>query len=99
MESRLKTPIVRDKDHLARVRAMRCLLCGATPCDPAHVRDGLGGGMGMKPSDDLVVPLCHPHHAEQHRVGEVPFWLRAVQVQPLLLMKFIKHYAKGLHGE
>lgn len=29
--------------------------------------------MGRKPGDCWVVPLCHPHHLEQHQIGEASF--------------------------
>jgi hypothetical protein len=37
------------------------------------VRDGTGGGMGLKPSDRWCISLCRDCHARQHRLGEAPF--------------------------
>ena len=34
-------------------------------------------GMGLKASDDWMVPLCTPHHSALHAVGERCFWRRA----------------------
>lgn len=48
--------------------------CGASPCDPAHIRIYGMSGVGMKPDDSRVVPLCHKHHMEQHMKGERTFW-------------------------
>lgn len=31
------------------------------------------GGMGIKPPDNSVVPLCHQCHMTQHK-GELSFW-------------------------
>lgn len=66
-------------EHLADIRKLRCLVCGPDcrgPVVPHHVRDGTDGGMGMKPSDRFVVPLCdgihgvvEGHHQEGHRIG------------------------------
>jgi hypothetical protein len=42
--------------------------------EAAHVRMGTDGGMGMKPSDCYVVPLCSACHAYQHKIGERKFW-------------------------
>lgn len=39
----------------------------------AHIRKGSGAGMGQKPSDDKIIPLCFGHHAEQHQIGELSF--------------------------
>lgn len=51
----------------------KCLVCGGTETTVgAHIRAGYFG-IG-KPSDDLTLPLCFTHHAEQHKVGEKPFW-------------------------
>jgi hypothetical protein len=92
-----KNPPVRDPKHLAKVREMSCVVCGATPCDPAHIRHGLGGGMGMKPGDDLVLPLCHAHHMEQHRIGELRFWDMALSKDDRLMMNCVKALAKYLY--
>ena len=60
-------------------------MCGssANVC-AAHVRNGGGGGMGLKPDDFRTVPLCwgpnaniHRQlgcHDRQHIVGEETFW-------------------------
>lgn len=66
---------IRSRAHLDWVRTLPCAACGQSwaPCDPAHVRRGTDGGTGLKPSDNWVVPLCHPCHLEQHRVGEASF--------------------------
>ena len=69
---------VRSRAHLDWVRTLPCAACGQSwrDSDPAHVRIGTDGGTGLKPSDRWVVPLCHPHHAEQHRIGERSFAAR-----------------------
>ncbi len=71
-----KPNLRRRTQHLAFIRQLPCVSC---PCEgrtiePAHVRSGTDGGMGMKPSDRYVVPLCTTCHAHQHRVGELSFW-------------------------
>lgn len=89
-----KTPAIRDRAWLDTVRGFRCVICGASPCDPAHIRYGLGGGMGLKPPDNLVLPLCHHHHMEQHQVGEAVFWGKALFEDDQLLMKCVKALAQ-----
>ena len=42
----------------AFVAAMPCLVCGYSPCDPAHVGTA---GAGMKSGSERLVPLCGPH--------------------------------------
>lgn len=66
-------------------KTFACAMCGSpTNVAAAHVRKGGDGGMGMKPSDWLCVPLCdgpqaniHGQlgcHNRQHAVGEDTFW-------------------------
>jgi len=73
---------IRDRNWLDAHHAMTCWVpgCATVGCDPAHVRAGQGGGTGLKPSDDLVYPLCHAHHSEQHGWpgGEENWWIERV---------------------
>jgi hypothetical protein len=53
-------------EEAATVRLLPCTVlgCCVSPCQPAHVKSrGAGGGRFD------IVPLCHDHHREQHRVG------------------------------
>src|SRR4051812_25258097 len=70
-----KRKAIRSPAHLDWVRVLQCCVpgCRVRHCDPAHVRRGTDGGTGKKPSDVWVVPLCHPHHLEQHQIGEASF--------------------------
>lgn len=83
MTLRQREPRVEDPAWLAIVRKMPCLVCCRPgPSDPAHLRAGARQygkpptGMGEKPDDCWVLPLCRTHHAEQHRGNELAFWLR-----------------------
>lgn len=77
-----RTPLVHNRrpnerlrpKHKAWIKTLPCVVCGNQPCDPAHVRTGADGGMGLTPSDRFLLPLCRTHHDEQHRVGETTFW-------------------------
>ncbi len=72
----------RDENHLHRIRQLPCLTCGGPSPDAAHIRYSdlrLGKratGMGEKPSDWFVVPLCRPCHSKQHAGNERAFWER-----------------------
>jgi hypothetical protein len=78
-----KPDVRRRVQHLAFVRQLPCVACGkAAPSEPAHVRTGTDGGVGMKPGDRYAVPLCAACHAKQHRVGELTFW-SALRFDPL----------------
>ena len=69
--------------HLKFIRSLPCLACGKfPPSQAAHIRCGTDGGIGLKPSDRYVVPLCDACHAAQHQLGERSFWA-AVDIDPL----------------
>jgi hypothetical protein len=73
----------RRGQHLTFIRQLACVACGrAAPSEPAHVRTGTDGGVGMKPGDRYAVPLCTACHAKQHRVGELSFW-STLRIDPL----------------
>jgi hypothetical protein len=73
----------RRGQHLTFIRQLPCVACGrAAPSEPAHVRTGTDGGVGIKPGDRYAVPLCTACHAKQHRVGELSFW-SALRIDPL----------------
>jgi len=61
----------RSKKHLKEVAELGCIICGKEAC--AHHITGHGdSGTGTKPSDALVMPLCHNHHTGRdgvHKVG------------------------------
>lgn len=79
----LKTHRIRSPKHLAWVRTLECAGCfvaGAGPIQAAHLRKGTDGGMGLKPSDCYVVPLCEYCHHVQHKVGEMVFWCNLVDL-------------------
>ena len=71
---------MRDKKHLAFVRKLPCCVClRMDTVQAAHIRKGLPahekGGMGMKPHDKWVTPLCYQCHNRQHTgAGELTFW-------------------------
>ena len=69
-----KTVKIRDRAYLDSFKGRPCMICGATDTTvAAHIRKGGDGGMGLKPSDNLVMPLCYAHHMEQSRAEE-SFW-------------------------
>src|SRR6266705_4199571 len=79
----LKPNSHRRVQHLAFVRQLPCVACGkAAPSHAAHVRTGTDSGVGMKPADRYVVPLCTACHEKQHRIGELAFW-SALRIDPL----------------
>jgi hypothetical protein len=93
---RIKLKAIGDSDpvYLAMVRQMPCLGCGVEPCgEAAHIRYNSGAhgkhnGMGKRPADRYVAPLCGGCHREdnssQHKVGERAFW-SWLAIDPLLI--------------
>lgn len=103
-----KRPPLRDQRYIEQVREMPCVLTGTSPCDPAHIRWGLGGGASMKPGDDRVLPLAHELHRAQHGMSEARFWRsvfddRTRGVNPTLttelLMRALIAYARERYRE
>jgi len=70
----LKKSIIRDNNYLKFIRTLECVVCGNPHVEAAHLRMRTNGGMGMKPSDSWVIPLCSAHHKMQHQIGEEKFW-------------------------
>ncbi len=79
---RKKNPRKMNEAHLSFVRELPCLCCGNNiETEAAHIRmtdlraAKNNAGVGAKPDDCFVVPLCSRHHREQHDVGdEGKFW-------------------------
>lgn len=90
---RQRQPREENAQHLKDIRDLPCLVCASDAgCDPAHVRFSCSAegkfnpGVGAKPDDCYVVPLCRRHHEEQHRMGEVAFWLKK-GIRPLQIAR------------
>ena len=69
---------------------LSCLVCKyGPPVEAAHVRYGLAGGMGLKPSDNRIVPLCTRCHSMQHTIGEMRFWALHHEIDPVMAARTI----------
>lgn len=73
--------IPRNQDHMARVAALGCLVCGR-PAQFHHVDCCTPKGAGPKVSDYIGAPVCPDHHLVDQNDsahgygGERAFWLR-----------------------
>lgn len=92
MTLRQRQPREEDPAYLAHVRTLPCLICRRPgPSDPAHLRTGARQygkpptGMGEKPSDCWVLPLCRTHHDDQHRNNELAWWARHGVPDPFVI--------------
>jgi len=87
--------MIRDRKYLDSLREEPCIITGLTPCEPAHIRWGMGGGMGLKPDDSRTVPLVPQLHRRQHQIGEKRFWLEQANKHPEFLMSILIEVAEG----
>ena len=83
--SRFRRPRQRSGLHLKWIRTLPCAVCGKKgEIHAAHLRAAsprhgkLKTGIGQKPDDAWVTPLCLAHHlldeAAQHQDQELLFW-------------------------
>jgi hypothetical protein len=97
-----RQPRKHDRDYLAFVTGLPCLICGVSGVHVAHVRYHCLPygkditGAGRKPSDLWCVPLCPEHHTlgsgSQHAHGERGWWkmhgVDPLVIAPLLFLHF-----------
>jgi Rad52/22 family double-strand break repair protein len=73
----------RDRNHLRFVAEQPCLKCARLPSDAHHLTFAQPRAMGMKVSDEFVVPLCRLHHREVHHARNERAWWNALKIDPL----------------
>jgi hypothetical protein len=69
--------LLKDKQHLQKIREMNCTICNCPPnCDPHHITYAEKRGFGQKVGDNFTVPLCRMCHTKLHNFkhGEELFW-------------------------
>lgn len=97
-----RQPREKDGVYLQALRRVPCVICGALPCDAAHLRftnlsvGRRNPGMGMKSHDRFANPLCREHHKAQHDAGDEAKWWAAHNLDPDALAA--GHYAAFLAG-
>lgn len=75
---------LRNRGHLDWIKTLCCLTCGCRgPCDPAHLRFNHAapmhkGAKGLRPPDNLAVPLCRRCH-DLEEAGKLTFWGRCME--------------------
>ena len=65
-----KPKTFRSEEYLAFIREQPCAVSGKRPADPHHTGRG---GVALKCSDHLTVPLCRELHGECHQIGQKTF--------------------------
>lgn len=75
VETRFKTPRLRSKRHLDRLKTLPCSIpgCKGQPVDPHHVTFAQPSAKGLKVSDEFTVPLCHWRHHDPRSMASVHF--------------------------
>ncbi|HZS57591.1 MAG TPA: DUF968 domain-containing protein [Bryobacteraceae bacterium] len=96
-------PRVRSQKHLSFIRELPCCICGnGTTVEAAHIRftdlraAKNNPGIGAKPSDTFVCPLCNTHHREQHAYGDEKKWWAQYGIDPIFVSLALWH-ASGDH--
>ena len=82
-----------DHKLLEAVRLMPCVVCGATPSDPHHMKTVKSGG-GDLPSN--LIPLCRKDHMACHASGMVAFVKKYPHLYEILIEKgwYLDHNLK-----
>lgn len=75
----------RSRPYLDQAPKMRCASCGRDAHVAAHIRTGLNGGTGLKPSDKLTDWLCTPCHNQQEANPGPLWWYENVRKVPTVL--------------
>ena len=76
---------IRCKDHLRYVASQPCVICGRSPSHPHHVRYAQSRGIGLKVSDEFVIPLCAIHHGQLHETTKEREWWQERKIDPLMI--------------
>lgn len=82
----LKSPKWVDRGYREFVSTFPCLNCGKSgPSDPHHDRRFKNCGVGMKPPDTYLIPLCHECHVKTEGCDVDPL-VAAVAMLKMLTM-------------
>ena len=92
-----KSQPIRDRKYLDWVRTQRCIVTGRADVEPAHLRLLGAGGVGVKPGDDLVLPLHYEIHRRQSTEGEGAVWLWCANEYPEFYFRLLQFRAKALY--
>lgn len=87
---------MRSPEYLKFIRSRPCTVTGSEVDVVAHhVRCLGGGGMGIKPSDYMCIPLTWEQHARLHNMGEWSFYkLHSIDIESEIKMNLLIYMAK-----
>ena len=99
MKTMPKVKIERSDKYLAYIRTLPCTICRSRSI--AHHTQT--GGMGIKGSDYLTIPLCGDHHLEVHQWGrrtfEEHYGIAQENIAKQLLQKWMIEKNKEINNE
>jgi len=82
MVSNFKHERIKSRKHRKFIASLACICGKEGRTQAAHIRKNNGGGMGFKPDDSHIVPLCCSGigwtgcHDKERLWGESVFWER-----------------------
>ena len=79
-----KAATTKEKQHMGRVAALSCALCGDSPVQVHHIREGQG--MSQRASHFLTVPLCPDCHTGPNGVHGDKRMLKIAKLSELDLL-------------
>lgn len=85
---------VAGKRHMGRVAKLSCALCGASPVEVHHIREGQGAA--QRAQDTLTIPLCTDCHQGPnglHGLGTRGFYTRYKKDELDLLAETLERLA------
>src|SRR5262249_31506301 len=86
----------RNQKHLRYVAHQACLVCGRKPSDPHHLGFTQPRALGLKVSDEFVVPLCRGHHRAVHRSCDERAWWSQVGIDPIKVARRLWKETRGI---
>lgn len=75
---------ISSRETLGEFKRLPCLICGATPSDPSHIKTKGSGGHDCF---ENLKPLCRLHHREWEDSPKMDFLTRYPAIVDYLLMK------------
>lgn len=93
----LKSPPLRDRKYLDRLRGERCVITGlyADESDPVEAMHIGTAGKGLKSPDSEALPVKHSLHALAHQKGEITMF--RIHAPDWLIREALRAYAREMY--
>lgn len=70
-------------------------MCDRQPSDPHRLRFAQSRAIGLKVSDEFIVPLCRGHHRQLHQVGNEAAWWEDLQIDALEIAQGLREQSRA----